>query len=107
MRVIARIPDVSVRVEPAAERRDVAPPRIWRPRRRTGILVGLSDAWPTWPIAALAVFAVATWLLASWKDQARLERQRSELRLASEPAGTHAAPATPARPPATGGAVLR
>ena len=104
MRVIARIPDVSERVEPAVRRRDAEPPRIWRPRRRTGMLVTLSDAWPTWPIAALAVIAVATWMLASWKDQVRLERQRGELRMASEPAATNA---TPVRRPATGGAVFR
>lgn len=87
MQVIARIPDVS----PAAESAGPAVPALARPSRPVvrapaGVLERVSDAWPTWPVAALAVVAVVTWMLASWNDQARLERQRSEMRLAREPA---------------------
>ncbi|MFM7107489.1 MAG: hypothetical protein ACKOZU_02615 [Planctomycetaceae bacterium] len=103
MPIIARIPDVSER-EDAAPRREAHPERAWRPLRRAGFLARLSDAWPTWPVAALAVVAVVSWFLASWNDHVRLERQRSEVRLASEPAASEAASTSP---PATGGAVVR
>lgn len=105
MRVIARIPDVSERTLPAPRggEEPIAPRRARAPRSR-GLLRRVSDACPTWPVAALAVVAVMAWLLASWNDHARLERQRSELRLARETAaGTECA----APDPAAGGAVVR
>ena len=106
MAVIARIPDVSDRDSPAPLRPVDAPDGRLNRRvtRRPGGFVGLPDAWPTWPFGALVVIAVATWYLSTWRDQARHEPQRGEIRVAREPApGRH----TTAPAPVTGGAVFR
>lgn len=91
MRIIARIPDLAGATnaargpdgpEPAAAGRKHDP----RPRRRSGPLSTMADAGMSWPVAALAVAAAAAWMLASWNDHARLQRQRGEVRLAREAA---------------------
>lgn len=104
MRVIARIPDVSTGTAAvAAPSAAVAGTLRRAPRRRskTAILARVAAATPTWPVAALAVIAVATWGLASWNDHARLRRQRSEVRLAREQVQAQA------NATAAGGAVVR
>lgn len=101
MRVIARIPDVAEPIA-AGDPPPGGPParrdRRCRPCARG--LVGLADAWP---VAVLAALAVVTWMMASWNEAARLQRQRSEARVAREPATV--AP----REPAAGadGAIVR
>ena len=102
VRVLARIPDVSVE-GPAPEPTPAVAPRAHMPvRPSTATCGGRTTGWAAWPVAALAVIAAVTWLLASRNEQARLERQRSEVRMAREPVGV-AAPTGAA----TGGAVVR
>ena len=89
MRIIARIPDVSEKVEPIGSTDPgVMPPPRTAPLARHGAGFGtrLADACPTWPVAALAVVAVVTWMLAAWNDDLRLRQQRVEIRLAREAA---------------------
>lgn len=93
MRIIARIPDVA---PPRSE--SPAPPRCRDRAARRG---GAGHRWPTWHAAALAAVAAVIWVLASWNDHARLQRQRAAMRLAREPAA-----GVPAAEP-TGGAVVR
>lgn len=102
VRVIARIPDVSERQATPAVGGGGASRSPGRPRPRGGILTGFTDSLPTWPLAALAILAVVTWVLASWNDQIRLERQRREMRVAREPAAGRDAPAA-----GSDGAVVR
>lgn len=106
MQVIARIPDVSVHGGASAAPESPADPRGPAPRQRgrDRILTGIGARWPTWPVAALAVIAVMTWMLASWNDHVRLERQRTATRLARQPG---AAPACAPTPPHGAGAVVR
>lgn len=97
MRVIARIPDVSLPVEaivPATTRAD--PPRrpVPRPRHRDGIITRVVEATPTWPLVVLAAIALVAWMAAARNEYARLERQRNEIRLARKPAVVPAAPAS-------------
>lgn len=109
MRVIARIPDIAQRAEAAPSHggRVPAPARgrhPSRPRPSGRLPSSLAGARTSWPVAVLAVLAVAAWMLASWQDQTRLRRQRGDTRLAREPA---AAPAAVPAATSTGGVVVR
>lgn len=116
MQVIARIPDVSLEPTTAASRAESAPGRggpVSRPRAAARPTAGsaadrftdlLAAAVPTWPVAALAVIAVLTWMIASRNEHARLQRQRGEVRMACEPTG---APAGSSSEADGGGAVIR
>lgn len=101
MRVIARIPDVAEPSAPGGLRCRARPATVMQPR------VGSSPAWPQagWPIAVLAMIAVFAWALASRQEQARLDRQRGEMRVARQPAAPTAAHQAPAA--AVDGAVVR
>lgn len=93
MRIIARIPEIMVQ--------ESAPPSAPRSRERVVNRGGVSQRWPTWQAAALAVVAAAIWVVASWNDHARLQRQRAAVRVAREPAVGGPVAET------TGGAVVR
>lgn len=104
MRVIARIPDASrerTGADPAGDTPPVTPRPVPGPRRGGSGICRRVDA--AWPVAALAVIAILTWMLASWNDEARLRRQRGEMRVAREPVAT---PASTTRT-AVDGAVVR
>ena len=120
MRVIAKIPDVSleptadaVRAEPMAGRgrsalrrqadHDIPASTGDRPAAAACRRL-LAAAVPTWPVAALAVIAALTWMIASRNEHDRLQRQRTELRMACDPV---VAPAGSAAGMDGAGAVVR
>jgi hypothetical protein len=91
MRIIARIPDLAAAPVAAEPPRDQAPRPAGgdpapRPRPRAARLASTAEAALSWPVAALAMVAVVVWVLASWNDHARLQRQRGDVRLARESA---------------------
>lgn len=104
MRVIARIPDLSAPEVPAGVAApDARPSSGPRPRPGRGAAARRNRPWPTWPVAALTLVVILTWVLATWNDHARLRKQRGDARMAREPAAS--GPVHPAAVP--GGAVVR
>lgn len=104
MRVIARIPDASAPVDgPRSEAKSEAGSKSVASRRACPS-ARFARALPTWSVAALAVIAIVSWVLASWNEHSRLQQQRSEMRVARQPV---ASPGVPQTRPASDGAVVR